>query len=100
MLAPACCGPTLLRGPLLLGGCLKAPERKIEKLPIEEWRVRFYPDFIAVAAHLNGGGYWTKYRLSEFPQDFIGRPSARRSRGDDVSATGRAVNSGADSPAP
>ena len=51
----------------------------MEKLPIEEWRVRFYPDFIAVAAHLNGGGlYRTKYRLSEFPQDFIGLNDLKR----------------------
>ena len=45
----------------------------MKRLPVEEWRVRFYSDFIAVAAHINGGGlYWTKYRLSDFPQNFIG----------------------------
>ena len=45
----------------------------MEKLPVEEWRVRFYPNFVGIAAHLNGGGlYWTMYKLSEFPQDHIG----------------------------
>ena len=34
----------------------------IERLPIEEWYVQFYQDFVAVAPHQNGGGlYWTKY---------------------------------------
>lgn len=42
----------------------------LERLPVEAWRVQFYRDFIGVAAHLHGGGlYWTKYHLSDFPQD-------------------------------
>jgi hypothetical protein len=45
---------------------------KLEKLPVKEWKVQFYHDFIGVAAHLHGGGlYWTKYRLLDFPQDCI-----------------------------
>jgi len=51
----------------------------MKKLPVEEWQVRFYPDFIAVAAHLNGGGlYWTKYRLSDFPQNLISLDDLKR----------------------
>lgn len=44
----------------------------IEMLPVEDWCVQFYPDFVAVAAHQNGGGlYWTKYRLSDFPKNLV-----------------------------
>jgi hypothetical protein len=66
---------------------------KMKKLPVEEWWVRFYPDFIAVAAHLNGGGlYWTKYRLSDFPQDLIGLEDLKRLFVNVVDA--RAINQG------
>lgn len=42
-------------------------------LPTSEWQVRFYPDFVAIAAHTNCGGlYWTKYKMSDFPQETIG----------------------------
>jgi hypothetical protein len=51
----------------------------MKNLPVEDWCVQFYPDFVAVAAHQNGGGmYWTKYRLSDFSKDIIGLNDLKR----------------------
>lgn len=45
---------------------------RLERRPIDDWIVAFYPDFISVAAHMNGGGlYWTKYPFSKFPKDNV-----------------------------
>jgi hypothetical protein len=46
---------------LSLSARARSEELKL-RLPIEEWYVQFYQDFVAVAPHQNGGGlYWTKY---------------------------------------
>src|SRR5690242_19312125 len=41
---------------------------KMERLATDQWLLQFYPDCIAVAAHINRGAlYWTKLRLGDFP---------------------------------